>query len=61
MGDTAFLRCLALLLIGLQLSGLIVWSWWAVLAPLWLPIAAQGLIAFCVGLVNGYRTARRKS
>ena len=34
-----FLPLLALMFIGLKLSGLITWSWWWVLAPLWGPVA----------------------
>lgn len=34
-----FLGWLALLLIGLKLTGYIAWSWWAVTAPLWIPAA----------------------
>lgn len=34
-----FLPLLSLLFIGLKLSGLIAWSWWWVLAPLWGPVA----------------------
>lgn len=29
---------LAVLFIGLKLGGVIAWSWWWVLSPLWLPI-----------------------
>lgn len=38
-GGTGFLGLLAILFIGLKLTGNIDWSWWWVLAPLWLPIA----------------------
>ena len=34
-----FLPLLALLFIGLKLGGVIGWSWWWVLAPLWAPVA----------------------
>ena len=34
-----FLPLLALLFIGLKLCGVIGWSWWWVLAPLWGPYA----------------------
>lgn len=32
-----FLPLLAILFIGLKLGGVIAWSWWWVLAPLWIP------------------------
>ncbi len=40
---------LTIVLIVLQLCGVINWSWWWVLAPLWLPIAT--LIVFSIILV----------
>jgi hypothetical protein len=33
-----FLGILALIFITLKLTGYITWSWWWVLAPIWLPI-----------------------
>lgn len=40
-----FLDGLLLLLIGLRLAGLIDWSWWAVFAPLWVPLILAALLA----------------
>lgn len=34
-----FLGLLQLLFIGLRLTGYILWNWWWVLAPLWMPTA----------------------
>jgi hypothetical protein len=34
-----------------KVCGLIVWSWWWVLAPLWIPGAAVVLVLAFVGLV----------
>lgn len=34
-----FLPLLAILFIGLKLAGVIAWSWWWVLSPLWIPAA----------------------
>lgn len=34
-----FFGLLAILFIGLKLTGHIDWSWWWVLAPIWLPLA----------------------
>lgn len=40
---------LAVLFIGLKLTGCISWSWWWVLAPLWAPLAlALALLAAVV-------------
>lgn len=37
--SVGFLPLLALLFIGLKLGGVIDWSWWWVLVPLWGPLA----------------------
>jgi len=36
-GRTGFFGLLTILFIGLKLTGYINWSWWWVLAPLWIP------------------------
>lgn len=38
-GGLGFCGALAILFIGLRLAGVIAWSWWWVLAPLWMPPA----------------------
>jgi len=49
-----FFGVLAALFIGLKLTNYITWSWWWVLAPLWLPItvalAIMGLTAIILVL-----------
>ena len=37
-GGVGFLGLLAVLFIGLKLCGVVSWSWWWVLAPLWIPL-----------------------
>lgn len=37
--QVTFLGALTLLFIGLKLTGYIMWSWWWVLSPLWIPTA----------------------
>lgn len=39
-----FFAMLTVLFIGLKLTGNIAWSWWWVLAPMWMPIAVALLI-----------------
>lgn len=39
-----FATLLAILLIYLKLNGTIDWSWWWVLAPVWIPMAIVGVI-----------------
>jgi len=45
-----FLPALTLLFIGLKLGDVIDWSWWWVLAPMWIPISVC-LTILCVGAV----------
>lgn len=47
-GGVGFFGLLTLLFIGLKLGGAITWSWWWILAPLWVPFALGlgGLILF---------------
>lgn len=48
-GGIGFFGMLAILFIGLKLGGIIAWSWWWVLAPLWGPLVfALLLIVFGV-------------
>lgn len=39
-----FCSLLAVLFIGLKLTGYISWSWWWVLSPIWIPLAFIALI-----------------
>lgn len=51
----SFCDALLILFIALKLLNIITWSWWWVLAPLWIPIAIVLviiIIAFIIALVN---------
>lgn len=49
-----FLGLLALLFIGLKLAGVIDWSWWYILMPLWGPAACfAGIFIVCFGIGIG--------
>lgn len=39
-----FLAMLTILFIGLKLCEVIAWSWWWVLAPLWIPLAFMAVL-----------------
>lgn len=52
-GGIGFLGLLTILFIGLKLGGVIGWSWWWVLSPLWMPIAAVLLILVILLLFLG--------
>ena len=46
-GGIGFFGLLTILFIGLKLTGFITWSWWWVLAPIWIPmLLVFGLLAF---------------
>jgi hypothetical protein len=53
-GGIGFFGLLTILFIGLKLTGAIDWSWWWVLAPLWVPflllvsVLLIWLVAWCV-------------
>ena len=46
-GGIGFLGLLTIVFITLKLTGYIAWSWWWVLAPLWVPAA----IVFAIALI----------
>jgi hypothetical protein len=48
-GGVTFLGLLAIVFIALKLGGVIAWSWWWVLSPLWIPWALiLTVVLFCV-------------
>ena len=47
----SFLDLLAILFIGLKLTGYIGWSWAAVLSPIWVPWAIIVVLAAVVGTI----------
>ena len=52
-GGIGFFGFLTLLFIGLKLCGVIAWSWWWVLAPLWIPVALAVIIWVITLLIVG--------
>jgi hypothetical protein len=55
-----FLPVLTIIFIYLKLTGVIVWSWWLVLGPIWMPMAALlgtvaivGILCVLVSIFNG--------
>lgn len=48
-----FLPLLCLMFIGLKLGGVISWSWWWVMAPMWVP-ATIALVLLGISLVLLY-------
>ncbi|PHS22092.1 MAG: hypothetical protein COA84_12995 [Robiginitomaculum sp.] len=60
----SLLSMLTVLFIYLKLTGVILWSWWWVLSPLWGPFTfILGIVAFaalCVGTVAGIDAVERR-
>jgi len=50
-GGIGFFGVLAILFIGLKLTGFIDWSWWWVLAPIWGPMLVLLFIAGMTALL----------
>jgi CHASE2 domain-containing sensor protein len=46
-----FLSILCLIFITLKLTGYIAWSWWLVLAPIWIPISIILVVFVIVGML----------
>lgn len=52
---------LLVLFIGLKLGGVINWSWWWVLSPLWIPLAILGVSMTVLGVVVCVKMSRSSS
>ena len=50
-GGIGFGGLLTILFIGLKLTGIIAWSWWWVLCPLWIPLAFVLSLALHTGVI----------
>lgn len=59
-GGIGFFSALTLLFIGLRLGNVIDWSWWWVLAPVWIPLALA-LLLFAFIAVISYFTEGKES
>lgn len=46
-----FTSLLTVLFIGLKLTNLIAWSWWWVLAPIWIPFGIVVVLCLVVGIL----------
>lgn len=57
-----FLSLLTILFIGLKLTGYITWSWWWVLAPIWIPVAFSIVVILFVliGAVFGIVSIKKR-
>ena len=51
-GGIGFGGVLAIVFITLKLIGYIAWSWWWVLAPIWLPILIVLAVLAAIGIIG---------
>lgn len=47
-----FLSALAVQFVGLKLAGIIGWPWWAVLLPLWGPLALVAALVLVIAVLE---------
>ena len=52
-GGIGFFEALALIFIVLKLTGTITWSWWWVLAPIWIPFALATIFILIIFIACG--------
>ena len=50
-GGITFLELLTIVFVACKLTGCISWSWWWVLAPLWIPIAILLVMLLVISFV----------
>lgn len=51
-GGIGFVGLLAILFIGLKLTGYIAWSWWWVLSPIWITAIVVILFVVIVAVIS---------
>lgn len=54
-GGIGFTGLLAVLFIGLKLTGHVAWSWWWVLSPLWIPFVFFFVLFIVAAMLRGSR------
>lgn len=59
-GGIGFLGLLTIVFITLKLTHVIDWSWWWVLAPIWLPVAALVALLLMGASIDQYMRRHRK-
>lgn len=55
-----FMGALAVLFVGLRLTGVIDWPWWAVLLPLWGPFALVAALVLVIAVLDIATEALKK-
>lgn len=60
-GGIGFLGLLTILFIGLKLGGVITWSWWFVLLPLYGPLACVLAILLVIAIIAAFGGSTHKT
>ena len=60
VGGIGFLDLLAIAFIVLKLCGVINWSWWWVLAPIWIQVAIIIIVVIIIVAVGAHDNAKKK-
>lgn len=55
-----FMGLLTILFIALKLTGVIAWSWWWVLSPIWFVVLAWTLIFGVLAAVSAYGESNKR-
>ena len=55
-----FMGALAVLFVGVRLTGVIDWPWWAVLLPRWGPLALVAALALVIAVLEAAMEALKK-
>lgn len=50
-----FTGLLTVVFIALKLTGVINWSWWWVLSPIWIPWTIAIILAFIIAIIVAFR------
>lgn len=53
-GGIGFTGLLTILFVALKLTGVISWSWWWVLSPLWIPLAVILLLLVIAVIITAW-------
>lgn len=60
-GGIGFLGLLQVVFIVLKLCGVIAWSWWWVLGPIWIPLSLTvPFVMFIIGVKLYYRRLKKR-
>ena len=57
-GGIGFCGLLTILFIAFKLLGVITWSWWWVLSPLWIPFCIALIVIFAIIAWSGIKALR---